>query len=331
MKQFAFSLILTILVPSLAPADIINVPADQPTIQAAIDAALLGDEVVVADGIYTGAGNKNLDFAGKQITVRSANGPENCIIDCENDGRGFTFHSGESLLSVVEGFTITNGLAIRGGAIACQASSPTITNMFLHGNVADGFKKGEDGGFRGGGAIHCVQGSSPIIQLCTIVNNVATIGTGGGVHCSGSTPTILRCTIMGNAGLWGGGIHCSSRSSALVLNCVLSGNMAQEWGGGIGISGGGGSQFINCTITNNSAGQDGGGLFASQWEQSPALIRNCTIANNSATDAGGGLFLKFSSNPLIANSILWGNEAPIGSQIAVSSANQTSPPTMAYS
>ena len=51
-------------------------PDDCPTIQAAIDAAVDGDEVVVGDGVHTGAGNLDLDFGGKAITVRSAGGPE---------------------------------------------------------------------------------------------------------------------------------------------------------------------------------------------------------------------------------------------------------------
>ena len=67
----------------------INVPADYPTIQAGIEAAENGDIVLVADGIYTGTGNKNIELQGKTITVKSLNGPENCVIDCENSGRGF--------------------------------------------------------------------------------------------------------------------------------------------------------------------------------------------------------------------------------------------------
>ena len=58
------------LLSGAACADIINVPAEFPTIQAAIDIAIDGDEVVVADGAYTGGGNKNLDFRGK-LTVHS--------------------------------------------------------------------------------------------------------------------------------------------------------------------------------------------------------------------------------------------------------------------
>lgn len=53
--------------------------------------------MVVADGIYTGEGNVELDFLGKAITVKSENGAANCMIDCENvdAARGFYFSSGE--------------------------------------------------------------------------------------------------------------------------------------------------------------------------------------------------------------------------------------------
>ena len=56
----------------------INVPADQPMIQAAINAAVSGvDEVVVAPGTY----NEIIDFGGKAITVHSSGGAAVTIID----------------------------------------------------------------------------------------------------------------------------------------------------------------------------------------------------------------------------------------------------------
>jgi len=115
------------------------------SIQEAIDATPDETTINVLDGTYTGSGNRNIDFYGKAITLRSMNGPSNCVIDCEGSGRGFDFHSGETQQTIVAGFTITNGQADSGGAVRCVNSSPQIANCVISDNKPDGIWTDGDG------------------------------------------------------------------------------------------------------------------------------------------------------------------------------------------
>ena len=276
-------------------AAIINVPGDQPTIQAGIDAAADGDTVLVADGTYTGEGNRDIDFLGKAITVRSENGAEGCIIDCEELGRGFNFHSAEDQDSVLQGFTIPNGDGTlfnnRGGGIYCNSSSPTITNCTFNGNLAIF-----------GSGISCVN-SSPTITNCTFKGNVAAFG--GGIFCDpSSSPTITNCTFSENdadAGNGdGGGIFCDPYSSPTITNCTFNRNVA-NYGGGIycDISS---PTITNCTFSGNIAAYGGAGIC---FDSSSLTFTNCTFNGNVAA-FGGGIFC-VNSSPTITNCIVWDN------------------------
>ena len=75
-----FMLILLFLVANIAPCTsaggrTILVPDDYGTIQAALDAASNGDEIVVRDGVYV----EKL-MVRKQVTIRSEKGPDKCVI-----------------------------------------------------------------------------------------------------------------------------------------------------------------------------------------------------------------------------------------------------------
>ncbi len=80
----------------------IHVPADQPTIQAGINAAVSGDTVLVSAGTYY----ENINFNGKAITVTSASGPAATVIDgSKGNSPAVLFSSNEKLSSVISGFT----------------------------------------------------------------------------------------------------------------------------------------------------------------------------------------------------------------------------------
>jgi len=255
------------------------------TIQKGIDIAPEGWAVLVADEIYTGAGNKNLDFAGKAIHLKSVGGAANCIIDCENSGGGFLFHSGETNDAIVEGFIIQNGSVDWGGGVFCDSGSPTFTNCIISGNSAAW----------DGGGVCCGYFSSPTFTNCTITNNTATCedSFAGGVYCYyDSSPTFTNCTISGNSACYGGGVYCWG-SSPTFTNCAISGNSATSGGS------------VCCSLSDPT-------------------FTNCAISGNSAYEYGGGVYCCSSSNPTFRNSIIWGNTAnSTGNQIYVDTGSVT--------
>ena len=91
-----------------------RVPADAPTVQAGLDSAQTGDEVLLDPGTYSwtseGAVAFSMLFLSKPgITLRGEAGAAATILDAENDGRILRCHDVGDL--VIEGITFRNGSA----------------------------------------------------------------------------------------------------------------------------------------------------------------------------------------------------------------------------
>ncbi len=313
---------------------------DFETIQSAIDYAADGDRIVVHEGIYTSTTESIVDFLGKHITVTSLEGPETTFIDGQLVRRGVYFGNHETVLSVLEGFTITNCVApmnanaqAYGGGILCEnESSPTITNCVVSHNTAPTYNN-EFGWFPGfGGGIALLQNSNPLVNLCTITNNYAEpyVGKwgeieskGGGIFCNVECSlTITNSTIIENSSSSGAGVYCLGDrihpSDTIIDNCTITMNSAIE----ISSQGGGGimcysdaiERITSCTISDNVA-ITGGGIRVTKKGANP-LIEDCLISNNIATNTtwyGGGLTSDESgtgiggAKPILATTIFCSN------------------------
>ncbi len=269
-----------------SPPATIYVPKDFDTIQEAIDAAAHGDVIEVAPDTYKGPGNRDIEFRGKAITVRSANGPEVTIIDCEDSSatggsgagkqhRGFYFHQAENSDSVLRGFTIING-KIHG----CQIPPDDMRwNLNPSHPIGTG--------------IYC-EYSSPTIVDCVIRDCGTEIG--GGIGCVGGEPAIIDCLIEqcsaggfgpAESGGRGGGIGLIRGANAKINNCVIRNNTVYHNGLGAAIYARRAAAAItNCEISSNGPRSEngfvtGGAAYASD-PQTRLIFKNCVFSNNAA-------------------------------------------------
>jgi len=187
------TLLISMVLTSTALADTWTVDddgkADFDNIQAAVDAASDGDEIIVMPGTYTGL----IDISNKQIWLHSSDGPETTVIDGGETVWGIKCHSGGTNETRIEGFTITNcyGEYPNPGGMSIDESSPMISNCIFDSNSVYG----------NGAGIICTENSFPVIAGCKFINNSTSANQypgGGIVSLYGSNPYISDTLFCGN-------------------------------------------------------------------------------------------------------------------------------------
>jgi hypothetical protein len=297
---------------------IINVPGDQPSIQAGITAATDADTVLVADSTYY----ENINFKGKKITVASlfiidgdTNHINNTIIDGSqpsypDSGSVVYFASGEDTTSILCGFTITGGSGtiivpgiVRGsGGIHCSNSGPRIChNRIINNSVTSTFYEALGGGI----------GAGPLTSNAFIVveDNL-----------------IQSNTTMGDEFAFGGGIFLTINariSGNRILDNIASAENQQAWGGGIGTESAdsvivtGNIVLRNKAQTNsNTELADGGGMFFLKDSAAFVRIIGNSVAYNeiksNAFQGGAGVGIDqigySGGDVLFANNLIYKNK-----------------------
>ena len=303
IAKFLATAIMLFLTASISESKINRVPADFPTIQAAIVASSNGDTVLVAPGTYF----ENINFIGKNIVVGSqfiVDGNRDNILRTVIDGS--TPHhpdtascvlivSGENGGAILEGLTLTNGKGTRW--------------VDEHGA----------GTYREGGGV-LVTLSSPVIRNNVIINNdvnnpsnVTGMG-GGGLRIGDASAIVEHNLITLNRGMYGGGIVLNYCSGTIVRNNMILENSVKQYV--VGKSGyGGGGMWVGSPKPGNS---------------SPNIIENNTIYGNEALDdfsigglagRGGGILIHSSVIAIVRNNIIWENHSsyPISALTVINS------------
>lgn len=292
-------------------------------LQPAIDAAITGDEIWVAAGTYLpttthgdtsslfktffidkgikifggfdGVAGTEGQFDNRDVVAHPVILSGNLgLIDSTNDNSLHVIwldHVGADM--VLDGFTIRDGFGSYAGGLyndgsLSGSSNPTIANCIFENNTT----------MNAGGAVEN-EGSEgeakPVFINCLFKNNIA---SGGGAMVNLANPA-------GNA-------------SPVLINCQFKGNSGPTAGGGaienIALSDGISSpQLYNCLFSGNSSLTSG--VFHSFGNAngtcSPLLV-NCTFAGNFGGAISSSIIGGSTGNPVIKNSIFWGNSGGSG-------------------
>jgi predicted outer membrane repeat protein len=281
---FACAAFVAGLVSATTYAADLLVPSQFATIQAAIDAAVDGDVVLVASGSY----NERLDMKGKAITLRGVNGYTQTILDpLGAAGTLLVAQTGETHATVIDGFSFRNST----GGVRVVSAALTIQNCRFLGNTA------------AQGPALWMQTGDLVIENTQFVSNVAS-DRGGSIYCKeDSVLRLNNCVFNGNksTGTRGGAIYAESTTvdfdgTQFTSNREEAGD--ESYGGAIYLLSCGGT-MDNCGFNSNTAASSlksyGGSLYldASSPRLEGCMFSGCWVytnrgGNNSESGAYGG-------------------------------------------
>ncbi|RMF56309.1 MAG: hypothetical protein D6748_13795 [Calditrichaeota bacterium] len=241
MKILSIGFIIVCVFIDFIQANIHRIPSDYSSIQAGVNAAVEGDTVLIAPGVYF----ENIDLRGKSIVVGSLFLLEDdisyiaaTIIDGAQKGSVVSVTSGEDSTTRFIGITVRNGSGtlrnysgvkpfLYGGGIFCENASPMLEHLIVTDNHS-----------AGGGGIF-LKNSTALLRNLDIQDNTALSpvweapNVGGGVLLWDSSPEIYEVNVSNNQCENGGGGFYLFNSSPVLRNLSVTDNSSLQWGGGV--------------------------------------------------------------------------------------------------
>ncbi|MBL7046230.1 MAG: right-handed parallel beta-helix repeat-containing protein [Candidatus Marinimicrobia bacterium] len=199
-------------------ATVISVPGDYSTIQLAINAAadfpIDVDTIVVQPGTYV----ENLDFAGKNVVLKSLYGANSTFLEPSNPNYPIVWlYNAETNETQIDGFTL-RGASINAGVFKFQGrAQPIVKNCIITQNNLPG---------------NAIYGHYTGVKFenCLFHNNIADNMIN--FDASDITPYIINCTFTENSGR---SVEAGSSTTnpPIIINSIFFGNVGQDLTGTI--------------------------------------------------------------------------------------------------
>jgi len=240
------------------PSTTRRVPADYATIQAAVDAAVAGDTVLVSPGSY----GESVNLRGKAILVKSEV-IDGAIVLAPKNQRSFIASSNETSLTRVIGFRISPG-SKSGGGVYTNGSSPVFDTCTFDRCKND----------TGGGAL--VQGGAPKFIACDFDSCVATAivgytyGSGGAIRSVGGALTVEKSSFLNCVGNSNAQSMMQEGGSSVFRECAFVTNVV---GGSTQVYNASGTMVIEDSLFDGMSGS------ACVFGWSPFTVRRCQFRN----------------------------------------------------
>jgi hypothetical protein len=266
LKRVGWLLLLVLGVAHAANAALLHVPADKPSVAAALASAATGDTVLLSSGTYV----ESVTLPAG-VTIRGADPSEPPVLDAGGAATVVTSVAG-SASSRLEAMTLRGGFspAGPGGGVRVRGGSLSLADVRIESCQA-----------AFGGGISLESGAHVTWTRGTVTGCTANFG--GGAFADGGALSLTQVALTANSAQTGGALYAQNANPVTLISCALNGNQSAHDGGALAFSQCGVS-LSDCKLDGNRATGDGGALWVGPGTD--AVCGYSVFTNNQALEGG---------------------------------------------
>jgi len=251
-----------------APAAVLRVPEDRPSVASALAAAANGDTVLLAPGTYF----ESVTLPSG-VTLRGADPSQPPVLDGGGSARVLTISQG-SAFTRLESITLRHGQAGQGpgGGVRVVGGSLSMRDVTIASCQA-----------AFGGALSLENGAHVTWSGGAVTGCAASYG--GAAFADGGLLALTGLTLASNSAQAGGAVYAQSASPVSLVSCSLHDNQASASGGALAFQQCGVS-LNDCRLDHNVAAGNGGALWSGPGS---GVVCSYSVFSNDQAAAGGAV------------------------------------------